>query len=272
MGLTKPVVPVDEAPIGRATMTRIIENVPAEMVLVGGQALALWMNRYGIGPKERAGESFNTKVTTDADFLGSQEHASRLARALAARIIVPDSRALTALVAQIRVKAASGLEHNIDVLHQLYDAGGLKASVELTKRAISRAALAETESGKRIRILHPLDVLASRINNAEGLTHSKGEHVLTQARWGIKVTRVAVERVVSAGDQSTERPGAMAREIERLASSRAGRNVYRMYGIETAEAIPFALLLKKVAGFTKQGVVILRSLHKQGRMKDVRIA
>lgn len=271
MGLTKPHVPIDQAPIDRAMMTRIIENVPAEMVLVGGQALALWMIRYGIGPREKPDESFNSKVTADADFLGSLEHATQLARALSARITTPNRRALTALVAQIRIRAPSGLEHNIDVLHQIYDAGGLKASVELTRRAISRAALAETEGGKQIRILHPLDVLASRIHNAAGLTQSKGEHVLTQARWGIKVARIAVERVVSAVDHTTERPGALAREIERLASCRAGRNAYAEHAIETADAIPFDLLLAKVDGFAKQGAAILRSLHKQGRMKDVRI-
>lgn len=271
MGLTKPLIPVDQAPIDRAMMTRIIENVPAEMVLVGGQALALWMIRYGIGPREKPEESFNARVTADADFLGSLEQASRLARALSARIIKPDPRALTALVAQIRIRMTSGLEHNIDVLHQIYDTGGLRASVELTRRAKSRAALAVTESGKQIRILHPLDVLASRIHNAAGLTQSKGAHVLTQARWGIKVARVAVERVVTAEDHTTERPGALAREIERLASSRAGRNAYAAHAIETAEAIPFNLLLEKVDGFAKQRAAILRSLHKQGRMRHLPI-
>ena len=64
---------------------------------------------------------------------------------------------------------------------------------------------------------------------------------------------------------------AMAREIERLASSRAGRNAYAAHAIETAEAIPFNLLLEKVDGFAKQRAAILRSLHKQGRMRHLPI-
>ena len=71
------------------------------MVLVGGQALAFWMHRYGVGPKVKPGQGFNANVTTDADFLGSIEHARRLSGTLGARLITPDPGALTALIAQI---------------------------------------------------------------------------------------------------------------------------------------------------------------------------
>ena len=43
------------------------------------------------------------------------------------------------------------------------------------------------------------------------------------------------------------------------------------HAIETAEAIPFSVLLAKVSGFAKQRAAILRSLHKQGRMRHAPI-
>lgn len=270
MGLTKPVVQVDEASIDAATMDRILACTPSAMVLVGGQALAFWMGRYGVGPVVRPGQSFNARVTTDADFLGSLDHALQLSAALDARLVTPNPRQLTAIVAQIRMKAASGLEHNIDVLHQLYDIGGLRKSIDLTRRARSRASVAEITGGKTFQVLHPLDVLASRVQNAAGLVAHKGVHVLTQARWAIKVTQIAIARAAMDTNEAGERPGALAQEVARLALGAAGRAIANDHSIETAEAIPFDILNAKVSGFKTQGLAILLALHKQGRMQDVR--
>lgn len=270
MGLTKPIVALDEAPLDRAMMARIVASADPGMVLVGGQALAFWMDRYGIGPKEKPGAVFDIRVTTDADFLGSLAQAQRLAHALHATVIKPHPRAMTALVAQIKIDAGAGLAHNIDVMHQIFDAGGLRKSIELTARARQRAIKAETASGKVLQILHPLDVLASRIHNAAGLAQAKGAHVVTQVRWGIKVAHAAIERLAASDSASRERPGVLAQEVGRLALSRAGRVVYQQYGIETAEAIPFSLLLERVDGFKRQGDALLRGLQKHGRMLSPR--
>lgn len=266
MGLTKPLIALDEAPIDRAMMARIVAKADSGMVLVGGQALAFWMDRYGIGPLEKPGAPFDIRVTTDADFLGSLAHAQHLARALHAQLVKPHPRTMTALVAQIKINAGTGLAHNIDVMHQIYDVGGLRKSIELTTRARNRAIKVETDSGNVLQILHPLDVLASRIHNAAGLVHSKGMHVVTQARWGIKVARAALERLAASSGDSRERPGVLAQEIARLALSRAGRSVYETHGIETAEAIPFRVLTENVEGFKRQGAALICALQGHKRL------
>lgn len=270
MGLTKPIIALDEAPLDRAMMARIIASADPGMVLVGGQALAFWMDRYGVGPKEKSGAAFDIRVTTDADFLGSLAHAQRLARALHATVRKPNAKAMTALVAQIRIDAGAGLAHNVDVMHQIYDVGGLRKSIELTARARSRAVKVATAAGNVLQILHPMDVLASRIHNAAGLAHIKGGHVLTQARWGIKVARIAIERLAVSNGASRERPGVLAQETARLALSRAGRMVFETHGIETAEAIPFSILIVHVDGFQRQADALLRQLQKHGRMPSSR--
>ena len=43
------------------------------------------------------------------------------------------------------------------------------------------------------------------------------------------------------------------------------------HAIETAEAIPFSVLLANVKGFARQRAAIPRSLHKQGRMRHAPI-
>ena len=270
MALTKPRIPVDEAPLTFEVMAAIFRNTPPDFVLAGGQALAFWMERYDLLPARRAKRDFNPLITTDADFLTAHpvrglRAAEKMARSMNGRLITLPRRALTALITQIRLHAGSGLEHNIDVLHQLYDARGLRASNELTRRALERAVLIELDDGIKLHLLHPLDVLAARINNAARLGGSKGAHVVTQARWGIRVAHRAIELAALQPGVKAERPGALAQEVMRLSSGSAGRAVRANHGIDAAAAIPFETLSTHVKGFDVQGARMIATLKRQGR-------
>lgn len=265
MGRTKPRLPVDEVPIDRAVLSRILALAPGEMILVGGQALAFWMIRFGIGPKPGGDSPMLAAVSSDVDFLGSIEHALVLAQGLGARLVKPDQLAMTSLVGQIRINASSGLEYNVDVLHQIFDIGGLRKSIAFTRRVRKRAALVQMEDGKTVRILHPVDVLASRVQNAAGLLDAKGPHVITQARWAIKVARHALERLAKSREPHADRPGQLASEVFRLATSRAGRIMWDAYQLEIADAIPFAMLIEHVDGFEKQAIAMIDALGRAGR-------
>lgn len=266
MGLTRPLVPVDELPVDRIVLSRILKLVSPEMILVGGQALAFWMLRFGIGGRRGGADMGLSGVTTDVDFLSSIDYALKLAHALGARFTASDQRAMTALVGQVRIPAASGLAYNVDILHQMYDTGGLAKSAAFTRRARARASEVQLEDLRTIRILHPIDVLASRIQNAAGLAQAKGPHVVTQARWSVKVARRAMQQLSRHSAQQVDRPGALAAEIFRLAISRAGRAVHRDHGIEVAHAIPFDLMVRRVPGFDNQARKMLESLREKGRM------
>ena len=98
------------------------------------------------------------------------------------------------------------------------------------------------ESGVRFRVLHPLDLLASRVNNAAGLLDVKGRHVLTQTRWAVKVMR---EAFLSAATSSEPvRLGAMVQEVQRLAKAAAASVLFKQHNIEVFEAIPVKALLR----------------------------
>ena len=270
MALTKPAIPVDEAPLTYEVMAAIFRNTPPEFVLAGGQALAFWMDRYDLLPASRVKRDFNPLITTDADFLTAHpvkglRAAEQMAQSMNGRVVTPPRRALTALIAQIRLHAGSGLEHNIDVLHQLYDARGLRASNELTRRALERAVLIELDDGIKLHLLHPLDVLAARVNNAARLNDSKGAHVVTQARWGIRVAYKAIELAALHPGAKSERPGALAQEVMRLSSGSAGRTVRANHSIDVAAAIPFETLSTHVKGFDVQGARMIAALKRQGR-------
>lgn len=264
MARTKPVVPIDEVAVDLQVLGQILRHASTSMVLVGGQALAFWMVRYGIGKRRDGGEVL-AGVTTDVDFLGSLEHALALAQSLGARFVPTDKRAMSALVGQVRIGAPSSGDYNVDVLHQIYDIGGLRQSAAFTRRSQARALMVQLEGVGDIRVLHPLDVLAARIQNLAGLAAGKGPHTVTQARWAVKVARRALELLVRRGQERGERPGALAAEVFRLACSRAGRIAWEQYRVETMHAIPFPLMERRLPGFAVQAEKMRNALRDLGR-------
>jgi hypothetical protein len=211
------------------------------------------MDRYGIVAP-------GATISNDGDALGRLEDAQRIARTLRAAVRAPDSRALTSLVAQIRVPAgADGRVRNVDVLHLLYTVGGLRKSREFTEAVIRDSVEMEWKPGHRIRVMHPLHVLDSRIQNTAGLLADKGPHVLTQATWAIAVAREAMLRVLDRADEHA-RLGAMIRQVHNLARSRAGRHLLREHGIDVLDAVPVAQIRAALPGHEPQLQAVERAI------------
>lgn len=227
---SQPLGPAGEAPLDAATLQALLRGVGTEMVLVGGQVLAFWMDRYGIAPQ-------GATISNDGDALGRLDQAERIACDLRAILVRPSDRAMTSLVAQIRIPVgAQGQVRNIDVLQLLFSVGGLRKSREFTDAVWRDSVEMEWQPGHHLRVMHPLHVLESRIHNAVGLLGDKGPHVLTQARWAIEVARAAMLRVLAQPGEQV-RLGVMLQQVYRLARSRAGRQLMREHGIEPLLAV-----------------------------------
>jgi hypothetical protein len=249
--VTQPLLPDDEAPLDAATLDAFLEGMGTDMVLVGGQALAFWMDRYGITPAAAT-------ISNDGDALGNLERAQRIATRLRAALLTPDAAGLTSLVAQIRIPTGSaGKVRNIDVLHMLFTVSGLRKSREFTQAVLRESVEIEWKPGHRIRVMHPLHVLESRVQNAVGLLESKGPHVVTQAIWAVDVARAAIRRVLRQPAEN-ERLGMLIRQVHNLARSRAGRQVLHQHGIEVLDAVP----VEEVRGAAPEHEPQLRAIER----------
>lgn len=231
---TTPKLPPGEEPLDAATIDLFLSNMGTDMVLVGGQALAFWMDRFGIKADRAA-------ISHDGDALGKVARAHDLAQAIKARLMVPEETSMTSIVAQLRLPTAHGKERNIDILHMLYTIGGLKKSSEFTQRVIQDSVKVEWRPGKFIQVMEPLDVLESRVQNAVGLVHDKGPHVLTQAKWAIQVASAALLKV-AADPVAGDRLGVRIQRIFTLARSSVGKRLWKEHGIEVLDAIDIAAL------------------------------
>ncbi len=231
---TQPLLPPDEAPLDEATIDLLLSHMGTDMVLVGGQALAFWMSRFGIAQDGIA-------ISNDGDALGEVSRALALARALKARVELPEKTSRTAIVAQLWLPTPDGKERNVDVLHQLYTVAGPKKSSVFTKRVIDNSVEVAWRPGRFIRVMDPFDVLESRAQNAVGLLDEKGPHVLTQAAWAIEVARVALLRT-AAGPGAKKRLGNTIQRIYTLARSQVGRRLFAERGIELLDAVDLEAL------------------------------
>lgn len=230
---TRPLQSADLAPLDSALLNRFLAELREDMVLVGGQALSFWLLRYDLLPD-------GATVTHDGDAIGRLEQAEAIAHALSATLLPSAKSQRTALVAQIRVPTASGRPANIDILHQLYATGGLRACVRFTEQVRRNSVLLEWRPGGFIRVMDPFDLLESRVHNAAGLVKSKGEHVITQAVWAVDVARRALLRLARADVGELSRPARLGQRLQwlyRFAHSQAGRCVLRDHGIEVLDAV-----------------------------------
>lgn len=251
---TKPALAPGDEPLDDRTVDRLLSNMGTDMVLVGGQALAFWMDRFGIAAGGAA-------ISNDGDALGVAARAHDLALALEAKLMLPPRTARTSLVAQLRLPVAGGKERNIDVLHKLYTIGGLRKSSDFTKRVVRDSVEVEWRKGRFIRVMDPFDVLESRVQNAVGLRDEKGPHVLTQANWAIDVARSALLRIAASGPDTKDRLGEKIQRIYALARSQAGRRLWSEHRIELLEAVDIEALRDAAPSCVRQLDAVQRAVR-----------
>ena len=219
-----------EAIIPKELVDQLLAAASVKLILVGGQALKLWMDRYAVKMPARI-----AYVSRDVDFLAESsadtEAVRRLARTLGGRAIFPKRRAaITALVGQAVKEISEDEVFNVDVIHRVF---GADDSVRTRAAEVSMADVT-------FRVMHPLDVLKSRLDNLAGLAEKQNELGKAQLQAAIAVAH-AFQREAAATENkpNARRPVTLryAGFIERLAEGTAGKKVAERYRIFVADAI-----------------------------------
>lgn len=213
------------------TISRLLAAAGVDLVLVGGQALAFWVLRYGLAvPVEHAA------ISSDTDFLagspGDRSIVERLAAAIDGQPLFPSRRAMTALVGQA-VRIVNEDEFvNVDVIDTV---------IGIDRQAIQSRAVRVDLDGTVFLVMHPLHVLQSRLANIYKLKEKQNAKGEMQLAMSIDVAREFIR--AKAGEARAA--GSVARspiqsdvsEVERMALEDAGRKVARRTGICVADAI-----------------------------------
>jgi hypothetical protein len=220
-------------PLGIADTMEVLTRLGAladQIVLIGGQALNFWAERYRSHPVLRPLEGpFASK---DIDFCGTQEQVRLCAQALGGHAQYQSNEVLSTCVGVVRYVDAEQDERALDFLSAPYGLEGaplweMSFPVTLTT-AYGRAA--------KLRVMHPLHCLMSRVANVADLEAYQNDHGRRQLRASIACMRAFLEERLEAGEVTTAKKlnEKVFTFCERSAYAQA---VFARDGVEPFEAV-----------------------------------
>ncbi|MEM5419641.1 hypothetical protein [Paraburkholderia ferrariae] len=213
-----------QVPITGDLLKKVLDGATSDSVLVGGQALAFWLSHYRINSSFADGIG---AITDDADFLGTSEDVQSIARKTDGIAEFPRRRGITALVGMVKIPIDDGFA-NVDVIHRV---------VGVDARNVRKHASEVEYDDIEFCVMHPLDVLVSKVTNLAKLASKQNEQGVMQAKLAISVARSYITEVAD----DMEEPRRVLKAINRvvkLGKRSVGRRVSRDYGISFIEAIP----------------------------------
>jgi hypothetical protein len=196
-------------------------------ILVGGQAVNYWAERYL--PSEPALRPLLPFTSEDIDFRGTREDVQRVAEQLNQTPVYPPKVAITALAGTVPFRIGD-LESNIEIVRQI---PGVPAT------AVESLAIAAEWSGRQLRVLDPVSLLACKLDLAFTIPQTKRRD-MEHLRIMVPCVRGFLREFL-AGVEDGSLPakgwlGAVNRVIK-LAQSTRGRKATARFGIHWQDCL-----------------------------------
>jgi hypothetical protein len=213
-----------EAPLTSEDVQTILSICTPRGLLVGGQALAFWADHLQV----ELPDSLTSGVTADADFIGDAALAKSLGNTLGWETWIPALDDATPQTGKVTHRLKDGGIKQVDFLSGVV---GLT-----TKDIVRRAVDMEVPDIGRLRVMHPIDVLDSRIQNLHLLPEKRTVAGIAQARLSVDMARAFIRGEIATRD---ERAGLKLLErVVEIAGDMAAVRVFLLYGIDPLGAVP----------------------------------
>lgn len=213
-----------EAVLSIEDLRSILKVCSTEGVLVGGQALAFWADHFALTRPA----ALVAVVSADADFIADGELARRLARELGWKPWIPGFDDATFQTGKVTHKLPDGSVKQVDFLASV---AGLA-----TKDVVRRSLEMEVPQIGRLRVMHPIDVLDSRIQNLALIPAKRTPAGVSQARLAIDAARAFI---IAEIDERGERKALQLLErIAAIATGQGAIRVFLQYEIDPMLAVP----------------------------------
>jgi hypothetical protein len=238
--------PVPEIALTAEEVDEILAQCGSHALLVGGQALALWSAFYEV----TAPEILAASISSDADFIGSADVAAKLGRALKNwQFWKPKPDDATVQTAKLTRTTAGGIKQ-IDFL----------GATEAVQR---RAVTLTLASGTDLRVLHPLDVLESRLQNLLLIPAKRHAGGIAQAHLAIGIAKSFLIHLIEEKSGRRLLFDAIER-IAQIATNKRPTGVMLDYHIDVFAAIPIEQIEHDTFR-TKRWPKILQTVQEQKR-------
>jgi len=213
-----------EAPLTPEDVRKILSICSPRGLLVGGQALAFWGDHLQV---ERPA-NLVSGVTADADFIGDSVLAKELGKRLGWQTWIPALDDSTPQTGKVTQRTKSGEVKQVDFLSGV---------VGLTTKDLARRAIEMDVPGVgNLRVIHPIDVLDSRIQNLHLLPEKRTDAGIAQARLAVDVARAFIrQEVATRGERVSLK---LLERVADIAGDIAAIRVFLLYGVDPLSAVP----------------------------------
>jgi hypothetical protein len=199
-------------------------------VLIGGQAVNYWADRYlADEPELRKRMPFTSE---DIDFRGNRDDVRQIAGQLKLKAVFPDKVAMTALAGAIPFRIGN-LSSNIEVVRLI---PGVSAA------AVDTLAIEAEFSGQQIRVLDPISLLLCKVSLALTVSQAKRQDVAH-----LKILVFCVRGFLREFLREVERGTIPAKgwlgavnKLVNLSKSTHGRKAAKKFEISWPEILPLA--------------------------------
>lgn len=213
-----------EEPLTPADVREILQVCGAGGLLVGGQALAFWADFLALALPP----IFSSGVSSDADFIGDVALARKLARTLHWNEWLPSMDDATPHTAKVTKRSAGGGVKQVDFLSGV---AGLDTR-DLKRRAVE----VDIPEIGRLRVIHPIDLLESRIKNLDLLPEKRTSAGVAQALLAVDVARAFIRHAIAVQGERVALK--LLERIVTIAGEPAGVRVQRRFEVEPLSAVP----------------------------------
>jgi hypothetical protein len=212
------------SPLSPDEVVEILAICSPRGLLVGGQALAFWSDHLMV-PRP---PTLASVVTADADFIGDSTLAEELGTRLGWKTWIPTLDDATPQTGRVTARARDGGIKQVDFLSGV---------IGLTTKDVERRAVEmEVPRIGLLRVMHPIDLLDSRIQNLHLLPEKRNEHGVAQAMLAIDVARAYIRtEIASRGERAGLR---LLERIAAIAEDIGAVRVYLLFGVDPLLAVP----------------------------------
>ena len=213
-----------EEPLTPEEVKEILSVCSPHGLLVGGQALAFWSDYFQV---ERPADLANV-ITADADFIGDSALAKSLGKHLGWQTWLPSMDDATPQTGKVSRRLKSGAVKQVDFLSGVV---GLN-----TKDLVRRAIDMDVPGIGLLRVIHPIDVLDSRIQNLHQLPEKRTKAGIAQAKLAVDVARSFIRQQIETSGERTALK--FLERVADIAGDIAAVRVYLLYDVDPLRAIP----------------------------------
>ncbi len=238
-----------EAVLSAEDLRSILKVCATDGVLVGGQALAFWADHFALGRPA----DLIAAVSADADFIADGELARRLARELGWTPWIPGFDDATFQTGKVTRRLPDGSVKQVDFLASV---AGLA-----TQDVVRRALEMEVPGIGRLRVMHPIDVLDSRIQNLALIPAKRTPAGISQARLAIDAARAFVNADIDERGERKALP--LLERIAVMAADSGALRVFLQYDIDPLLAVPIEEFRTTTALHTRRWPQIVAALARK---------